>query len=116
MLPAMLVLLWAFTAFNLVVAVASLGQGVRLMTRDERAHWRSKTLLTLAAILAWTFPIAAIAGVWLGWSHYHAGQHDAVPLVLAPLAWLIAMGIVFAIVDFVEDGVLGNARARTPDA
>jgi hypothetical protein len=112
----MLVLLWAFTGFNLVFAVLSLGQAARLVTREERAHWRSKTLLTLAAILAWTFPIAALAGVALGWSHYSAGKLDAVQIVLAPLGWLMAMGIVFALVDFLEDGVLGNARARTPDA
>jgi len=111
----MLVLLWAFTAFNIVVAIASLGQAARLMTREERAHWRSKTLLTFAALLSWSFPIAAVAGVWFGWSHYNAGQLDAVPIVLAPIAWLIAMGVLFAVVDFVEDGVLGNARANTPD-
>ncbi len=108
----MLVLLWVFSAFNLIAAAASLGTAVRLMTRHERAHWRSKTLLTLAAILAWTFPAAALAGVATAWSHYNAGEHDSIPIILAPIGWLMAMGLVFAIVDFAEDGILGNARTR----
>lgn len=106
----MLVLLWAFSAFNLVVAAASLGSAVRLMTRAERVRWRSKTLLILAAILAWTFPAAALAGVATAWTHFHAGELDSIPIILAPIAWLFAMGLVFAIVDFAEDGILGNAR------
>lgn len=108
----MLVLLWAFSAFNVVAAAASLGTAVRLMTGPERARWRSKRLLTLAAILAWTFPAAAFAGVATAWSHFNAGQADAIPIILAPIAWLMAMGLVFAIVDFAEDGVLGNARSN----
>lgn len=106
----MLVLLWVFSAFNLVVAAASLGTAVRLMTAHERRHWRSKTLLTLAAILAWSFPAAAFAGVATAWQHFNAGQTDAIPIILAPLAWLMLMGLIFAIVDFAEDGILGNAR------
>lgn len=106
----MLVLLWAFSAFNAVAAAASLGTAVRLMTRYERGRWRSKRLLTVAAILAWTFPAAAFAGVATAWSHFNAGQPDAIPIILAPIGWLIAMGLVFAILDFAEDGILGNAR------
>ncbi|MET0181894.1 MAG: hypothetical protein ABW199_03310 [Caulobacterales bacterium] len=94
----------------MTTAVASLGSAVRLATREERAHWRSKTLLMLAAILAWTFPAAALAGVATAWTHYYAGEHDAIPIILAPIGWLILMGLVFALVDFVEDGVIGNAR------
>ena len=36
----------------------------------------------------------------------------ALPLMLAPILWLLVMGLVFAIVDFAEDGILGNARVR----
>lgn len=106
----MLVLLWAFSAFNAIVGTASLGTAVRLMTAGERARWRSKTLLTIAAILAWTFPAAALAGVAAAWTHYQAGQQGAIPIILAPIGWLLAMGLVFAVVDFAEDGIIGNAR------
>ena len=34
--------------------------------------------------------------------------------VLVPIAWLIAMGIVFAIVDFAEDGVFDFGRGPKP--
>lgn len=108
----MLVLLWAFTGFNLVAAAASLGGAMRLTTREERARWGSKRLLMLAAFLAWTFPLAAALGVAMAWGHYQAGEHDAIAIILAPIAWLVAMGAVFAIVDFAEDGILGNARKR----
>jgi hypothetical protein len=33
-----------------------------------------------------------------------------VPIILAPIAWLMVLGLVFAIVDFAEDGIHGNAR------
>lgn len=106
----MLVLVWAFTLFNIAAALASLGQAVRLLRASERAHWRSRTLYGLAIAIAWSFPIAALAGVMLGWLHFQQGARDAIPLLLAPIAWLFVMGVVFAIADFVEDGVLGNAR------
>jgi len=110
----MIVLLTAFTLFNLVAAAASLGGAARLLTTEERAHWRSKTLLLIAALLAWSFPIAALGGTALAWRHYESGQHDAIPIILAPLLWLIVMGAVFAIVDFLDDGVIGNGRIRNP--
>ena len=108
----MLVLVWAFTLFNLAAALASLGQAMRLLRKTERAHWRSRTLHGLAVAIAWSFPIAALAGVTLGWLHFQQGARDAIPLLLAPIVWLFVMGIVFAVADFAEDGVLGNARSR----
>lgn len=108
----MVVLLWAFSAFNMVIAAASLGTAMRLATRTERRHWRSKRLLTIAAFLAWTFPAAAFAGVVTAWQHFNEGRLDSVPIILAPIAWLLLMGVVFAVVDFAEDGVLGNGRMR----
>lgn len=112
----MIVLLTAFTLFNLIAAAASLGGAARLLTAEERAHWRSKRLLLIAALLAWSFPLAALGGTALAWRHYQAGQHDSLPLILGPLLWLIVMGAVFAVVDFLDDGVIGNARARRPEA
>lgn len=110
----MIVLLTAFTLFNLIAAAASLGSAARLLTAEERGHWGSKTLLLIAALLAWSFPLAALGGTALAWSHYQAGQTDSIPLILGPLLWLIVMGAVFAVVDFLDDGVIGNGRIRNP--
>jgi hypothetical protein len=31
-------------------------------------------------------------------------------MILAPIAWLLVMGLFFAVADFADDGVIGNAR------
>lgn len=108
----MLVILAIFTLFHLVVSTACLGMGVRLFTEEERAHWRSIPALRVAQVLCCTYPLAAFAGALFGWRAYAAGAHIAVPILLAPILWLVLMGLVFAIVDFAEDGILGNARSR----
>jgi hypothetical protein len=108
----MIVILWAFTAFHVCVGAASLALAIRLLTPKERAHWRSPAALLAAEFLCWIYPIAALASVKSAWDAYAADHHLAMPILLAPILWLIVMGVVFAIVDFAEDGVLGNARAR----
>jgi hypothetical protein len=106
------VLLIAFSLFNLFAAAGALGHGVRLLTARERAAWTGRGPLVVAAILSWTFPIAALGATALAWNHYWAGQMDAVALILAPLAWLLLLGVVFVAVDFADDGIIGNARRR----
>jgi hypothetical protein len=108
----MIVLLWALSLFNAVAGAASGGLALRLMRGEERALWRSKTLLRIADAFAWVFPIAAIAGTALAWVDYKAGRQEAALMALIPIGWLLLMGLVFAIVDYAEDGVLGNARER----
>jgi len=108
----MLVILAIFTLFHLVVSTACLGLGVRLFTEEERAHWRSVAALRTAQVLCCTYPLAALAGALFAWRAYSAGAHYAAPIMLAPILWLLLMGLVFAIVDFAEDGILGNARSR----
>jgi hypothetical protein len=108
----MLVILAIFTLFHLVVSTACLGMGVRLFTEEERAHWRSIPALRVAQVLCWSYPVVALAGALFGWRAYAAGAHTAAPILLAPILWLVLMGLVFAIVDFAEDGILGNARSR----
>jgi hypothetical protein len=112
----MFVLMIAFTVFHLVAGTASLGLAVRLLTVEERAYWRSKRALFVAGLMCWVYPAAAFVGASFAWRGFNAGEHYALPLLLAPILWLVVMGIIFAIVDFAEDGVLGNARARTPEA
>lgn len=107
----MIVILWAFTLFHLAVGLASLGLAVTLLTPDERALWRSRVALLVAEFLCWIYPIAAFVAVKSAWSAHGAGQAHAIPMLLSPILWLVLMGLLFAIVDFAEDGVLGNARA-----
>ena len=108
----MLAILAIFTLFHLVVSTACLGMGVRLFTEEERAHWRSAPALRAAQSLCGTYPLVALAGALFAWRAYAAGAHYSVPIILAPILWLVLMGLVFAIVDFAEDGILGNARSR----
>lgn len=108
----MTVILWAFTLFHLAVGLASLGLAIRLLTPQERALWRSPAALLIAELLCWIYPIAAFVGAKSAWDAYAADHHLAMPYLLAPILWLVLMGMIFAIVDFTEDGVLGNARGR----
>lgn len=106
----MLVLFVAFSLFHLCLAMASLGIAVRLMTPDERAMWRSKAALFTASLMCWLYPVAAGLSAWAAWTGFQNGAPYAFPLLLTPFLWLIGMGIVFALVDYLEDGILGNAR------
>lgn len=109
----MVVILWAFSLFHLAVGLASFGLALRLLTPQERAHWRSRSALLVAEFLCWIYPIAAFVAVKSAWAAYALGQHHAIPMLLSPILWLLLMGLLFAIVDFAEDGVLGNARVET---
>jgi len=108
----MVVILWAFTLFHAVVGLASLSMAIRLLGAEERTLWRSRSALLVAEFLCWIYPIVAVVAVKSAWNAFAAGHHLAVPLLLSPILWLIFMGLLFAIVDFAEDGILGNARRR----
>ena len=111
----MIVLLWALTFINACAALGSIGLALRLMKKEERAYWRSKTLLLLADAFAWVLPLAAIAGTAMAWLDMINGHPAGALLAFIPIGWLVLMGIVFAVVDYAEDGILGNARAKTPE-
>jgi hypothetical protein len=106
----MTVILWAFSLFHLAVGVASLAMAIRLLMPSERSLWRSTIALLVAEFLCWIYPIAAYVGAKSAWNAYDAGHPLSLAMMLAPILWLVLMGIMFAIVDFAEDGVLGNAR------
>lgn len=108
----MTVLLWALTFFNAAAAIGGGALAMRLMTPAERAHWRSNRLLRLADAFAWILPLAAIAGTSLAWIDVNNGRLTGALLAFIPVGWMAVMGIVFAVVDFAEDGILGNARTR----
>lgn len=106
----MTVILWAFTLFHVAVGLATLGAAIRMLTPQERAYWRSRVALLIAELMCWIYPITAFVSVRSAWAAYEVGHPFALVMILAPIAWLLVMGVVFAIVDFAEDGVLGNAR------
>jgi len=106
----MLVILWAFTLFHVAVGLACLTAAVRLLTPQERQLWRSPLALLTAEMLCWIYPIAAFVAAKSAWAAYETGHHHAIPLLLSPILWLLLMGFVYAIVDWLDDGVLGNAR------
>lgn len=109
----MIVLLWALTFFNTVAGLGGIGLVARLTKREERRLWRSKTLLAIADAFAWVLPLAAAIGTALAWVHVSAGQERAALFAFIPIGWLLLMGIVFAVVDYAEDGILGNGRMRS---
>ena len=111
----MIVILTAFTLFHLCVGAASLGLAVRLLTPEERGLWRSPAALLVAELLCWIYPVTAFASSKVAWTAYNEGVPHAFPMILTPIVWLVVMGLVFAAVDFAEDGVLGNARVRAHD-
>jgi len=106
------IILVAFTLFHVAAGLASLAMAVRLLTPGERGLWRSSVALLAAELMVWIYPIAAFVGTKVAWRDHLAGEPHALPMIVAPILWLVVMGLVFAIVDFVEDGVLGNARRR----
>ena len=108
----MFAVLSIFSLFHLCAGVASLGLAVRLLTEEERAHWRSRTLLAIAQAILWVYPALAAAAGYTAWRMFSVGDAMALPVLLTPILWLLAMGLVFAIVDYAEDGVLGNARSE----
>jgi hypothetical protein len=109
---AMIVILAAFSLFHLVAGTASLSMAVRLLAPEERGHWRSKPNLLVAELTCWLYPLVAFVAGILAWRAFAAGQAHALALLSAPFLWFMVMGIVFAIVDYAEDGILGNARTR----
>jgi hypothetical protein len=108
----MVIILTAFTLFHFCVGLASLGLGMRFLKPEERELWDSKLALVLAEVLCWVYPVLAFICASWAWRLHAVDDAFTVPLMLAPIGWLVFMGLVLAIVDFAEDGVLGNVRRR----
>lgn len=108
----MFVILTAFSLFHLAAAMASLGLAVRLLTAEEAECWQSRRALWVARLLCWIYPLVAALGVGFSWRMFEQAAPEAVAMIIAPFAWLVVMGLIFAIVDFAEDGVIGNARVN----
>jgi hypothetical protein len=103
------IFLTGFTAFNLLLALMATQKAARLMRPTGHERWASRRLFGLAVFIAVSLPIICVAATWAGWS-LRAGAHFAAHVAIAaPTVWLLAMGALFAAVDFLEDGILGNA-------
>jgi hypothetical protein len=108
----MIEILAALSVFHLVAGVASLSLAVRLLAPEERGHWRSKPNLFVAELTCWLYPVIAFICAIVAWREFSEGRPHALAVLAAPFLWFVLMGIVFAIVDYAEDGILGNARTR----
>jgi hypothetical protein len=96
------IFLWCLTGFNLVAGAAALVRGLRLWSPTAREAWQSTRLYYLAIWIACSMPVVAGAFTVLAWWAPTAAA--AAPLILAPIAWLMVMGLIFAVIDFAEDG------------
>lgn len=113
----MIIFLAAFSVFNVLLGYAALRRAERLMSREERAAWVSPRLHAIAAFGAWSLPVICVAATGAAWSMEAGDSHWAPLVIVTPVAWLLAMGVFFAIVDVAEDGVsdLGRGTLRRKD-
>ena len=109
------VFLIAFSVFNAFLAYAALRRAMKLMAPEGRDWWQSKRLYAIACFAAWSLPVACVVATGVAWVTQRQGvAHWAAPTILAPLGLLLLMGVIFAIVDVSEDGVLDFGRGPGP--
>lgn len=107
------IFLTVFSLFNLCAAGAACNAIANIETMHGRRGWQSRRLYLIAQIACWGLLLLSLWSIGAGW----AFQPGGAPLILLPIAWLILAGLVFAIVDFAEDGVFDFGRgpaARSP--
>lgn len=102
--------LTVFTLFNLAAAGAAFRVVATLALPDAPKQWASQRLFLIARVGCWGLGMIALWATAAAW----AFGPDLAPVILAPIAWLLAMGAVFAIVDFAEDGVFDFGRGPKP--
>jgi hypothetical protein len=101
-----------FTGFNLILALMATQKAARLLRPSGKELWASARLYGLAVFIALSLPLVCLGAVGAGWALV-AQLHFAAHLIIAaPVVWLLAMGGLFAAVDYLEDGVLGNAMKQ----
>jgi hypothetical protein len=103
----LIVFLAGFTLFNACLGLAAAAQARALSTPEGKAWWKSRRLYAIASFAAWTLPLVSIGAIGAAWL---LPAELAAAAVLAPLAWLIGLGALFAVVDFAEDGMLDFGR------
>ncbi len=106
----MLIFLIAFSLFNVCAAGAAWNG---LMTIDHMhgpKGWQSKRLYVISKTAVWGLLLLSLWSTAAGWVFAPGGE----PLLLLPIAWLLLSGVVFAGVDFAEDGVFDFGRGPPP--
>ena len=103
----------AFSVFNLLAAAGAAAAGVRLLAPEGREGWASRRLLAISQVMCWGLTLIGVAATLAAWA-LAPGQPRYAPLILVPIAWIVAMGVIFAIVDFAEDGVFDFGRGPPP--
>lgn len=82
-----------------------------MQNAEERVRWVSSRLRAIVQAAVLVLPLLCLGGTALAWKlEGEAAQGLAAPAILLPIAWLILMGLFFAIVDFAEDGVFDLGR------
>jgi hypothetical protein len=102
--------LTVFTLFNLAAAGAAFRVVATLALPDAPKQWASRRLFVIARVGCGGLGMIALWATAAAW----AFGADFAPLILAPIVWLVALGGVFAIVDFAEDGVFDFGRGPRP--
>jgi hypothetical protein len=106
-------LLVALSVFHLVASTGALALGVRMSTGEGKSAWRSLLLRRAAMAIAFAYPLVALVCVIIAWRAAGSADPHYAPLwIAAPLLWLVLKGLGFALIDVLEDGVLGNALYR----
>jgi hypothetical protein len=99
-----------FSLFNLCAATAAFGAVAQLALPGAVKSWASQRLFIIARAACWGLGLIALWATAAGWAFGPASA----PVILAPIGWLLLMGIVFAAVDFAEDGVFDFGRGAPP--
>jgi hypothetical protein len=103
-----------FSLFNVCASVAGAGAGMRLLTAENKAAWASKRLYVIALAMAWGMAALGLGASAIAWALWPRDPRYAL-FTLVPALWLIAMGFIFAAVDFAEDGVFDFGRGPKRD-
>ncbi len=102
----MQIFLTVFTLFNLCAVAAAWNGIMNVDVMYGVKGWASKRLYTISIVACWGLLLTGLWASAAGWAFAPEGA----PLVLLPVCWLMLCGIVFAVVDFIEDGVFDFGR------
>jgi hypothetical protein len=98
-----------FSGFNLFLALMAAQKAARLLRPSGKERWASRRLYGFAVFVALSLPVVCLGAIGAGWAMNAQSHFAAYVAIASPTGWLLAMGGLFAVVDYLEDGVIGNA-------